>query len=177
MCHPGCRSRGVMESSTILFHLRVVLVFRDIIHVIIVLYSWHLVICEHFLSICVEQLIMGIHIMSTWFWHKNRVWQNRTGINVANITRLIRCYGMRRWRTHTQRNHDSKEWAKSSPNCWHFLCSSTSTPNCQCSTSQGVFSRYRIYIFPWEEGSLSCKRLTLGVSPLSTTRLYRCYVN
>jgi hypothetical protein len=23
-----------------------------------------------------------------------------------------------------------------------------------------VFCKYRIYIFPWEEGSLSCRRLT-----------------
>jgi hypothetical protein len=52
----------------------VILVFRDIIYVIIVLYSWHLIICEHFLSVCVEQLILSIHTMSTWFWHKNRVW-------------------------------------------------------------------------------------------------------
>jgi hypothetical protein len=28
-----------------------------------------------------------------------------------------------------------------------------------------------------EEGSLSCLRLTLGVTPMSTTRLYRGYVN
>jgi hypothetical protein len=26
------------------------------------------------LSVCVEQLILRIHMMSTWFWHKNRVW-------------------------------------------------------------------------------------------------------
>jgi hypothetical protein len=45
--------------------LRVILVFRDIIYVIIILYSFHLVICEHFLSVCVEQLILGIHTMST----------------------------------------------------------------------------------------------------------------
>jgi hypothetical protein len=32
-----------------------------------------LVIYEHFLSVCVEQLILGIHTMSTWFWHKNQV--------------------------------------------------------------------------------------------------------
>jgi hypothetical protein len=42
------------------FHFeRVVLVFRDIIYVINIPYSWHLVICEHFCSICVEQLILG----------------------------------------------------------------------------------------------------------------------
>jgi hypothetical protein len=64
-----------LESSTILFRLRVILVFRDIIYVIIILYSFHLAICEHFLSVCVEQLILGIHTMSTSFGHKNRVWQ------------------------------------------------------------------------------------------------------
>jgi hypothetical protein len=36
---PGCYSCGVMESSAILFHVRVVLVFRDIIYVINILYS------------------------------------------------------------------------------------------------------------------------------------------
>jgi hypothetical protein len=64
-------SYGVFRCSV---SLRVILVFRDIIYVIIVLYSWHLIIREHFLSVCVKQLILGIHTMSTWFWHKNRVW-------------------------------------------------------------------------------------------------------
>jgi hypothetical protein len=54
---------------------RCFLVFRDIIYVIKILYSWHLAICEHFWTVCVEQLILGIHIMSIWLWHKNRVWQ------------------------------------------------------------------------------------------------------
>jgi hypothetical protein len=40
-----------------------------------------------------------------------------------------------------------------------------------------VFFRYRIYIFPRDEGFLSCLRLTLGVTSASTTRLYRGYVN
>jgi hypothetical protein len=39
MCHPGCRSYGVMESSDVSLRLRVILVFRDINYVIIVLYS------------------------------------------------------------------------------------------------------------------------------------------
>jgi hypothetical protein len=43
---------------------------RDIIYVINIIYSSHLTIFEHFWSVCVEQLIMGIHMMSTWFWHK-----------------------------------------------------------------------------------------------------------
>jgi hypothetical protein len=61
--------------------------------------------------------------------------------------------------------------------CWRFVCSSASAWNCQCSTSLGIFSRYRTYIFPREEGSLSCLRLTQGVTPMSTTSLYRCYIN
>jgi hypothetical protein len=51
---PGCYSYDVMESSAVLFHMRVILVFRDIIYVINILYSWHLVIYEHFWSMCVE---------------------------------------------------------------------------------------------------------------------------
>jgi hypothetical protein len=39
MRYPGCCSCGVMESSDVLFHKRVVLVFRDIIYVINILYS------------------------------------------------------------------------------------------------------------------------------------------
>jgi hypothetical protein len=65
-------SYGVFRCSV---SLRVIIVFRDIIYIINILYLWHLVICEHFLSVCVEQLIMGIHTMCTWFWHKNRVRQ------------------------------------------------------------------------------------------------------
>jgi hypothetical protein len=61
--------------------------------------------------------------------------------------------------------------------CWRFLCSSISARNYQCSSSLRVFSRNYIYIFPREEGSLSYLRLTLGVTPMSTTRLYRGYVN
>jgi hypothetical protein len=39
--------------------LRVVIVFRDNTYVIIILYSWHLVMCEHFWVVCVQQLILG----------------------------------------------------------------------------------------------------------------------
>jgi hypothetical protein len=56
-----------METSAILFSMRVVIVFRDIIYVINILYLGHLVICEHFLSVCVKQFILGIHMMSTQF--------------------------------------------------------------------------------------------------------------
>jgi hypothetical protein len=55
--------------------LRVILVFRDIIHVIIIVYSWHLVICEHFWSYVWNNWSWIMHTMSTWFWRKNRIWQ------------------------------------------------------------------------------------------------------
>jgi hypothetical protein len=38
MRYPGCSSFGVMESSAVPFHERVILVFRDIIYVINILY-------------------------------------------------------------------------------------------------------------------------------------------
>jgi hypothetical protein len=68
-------SYGVFRYS---ISLRVIVVFRDIIYVINILYSWHLVICGHFLSVCVEQLILGIHTMSTCFCLQNWVWQPTT---------------------------------------------------------------------------------------------------
>jgi hypothetical protein len=55
-------SYGVFRCSVL---LRVVIVFRDIIYEINILFSWNLVICEHFLSVCVEQLILNIHMMNT----------------------------------------------------------------------------------------------------------------
>jgi hypothetical protein len=39
--------------------LRVIMVFRDITYVIIMHYSWHLVISKHFCAVCVDQLILG----------------------------------------------------------------------------------------------------------------------
>jgi hypothetical protein len=54
--------------------LRVILVFRDIIYVIIILYSWHLVISEHFYPYVWSNWPCVMHTMGTWFWHKNRVW-------------------------------------------------------------------------------------------------------
>jgi hypothetical protein len=59
VCCPGCRSCGVMESPTVLFWLRVILVFRDIIYVIINF------IHDIWLSVntfgpCVEQFILGL---------------------------------------------------------------------------------------------------------------------
>jgi hypothetical protein len=53
---PFLWSYGVICCSV---SLRVNVVFRDNSHVIIILYSWHLVIYEPFWSICMEQLILG----------------------------------------------------------------------------------------------------------------------
>jgi hypothetical protein len=66
-------------------------------------------------------------------------------------------------------------------NCTHNLmplglnCRTFSVVNRYSPT--GVFSRYCIYIFAREEGSLSCLRLTQRVTLMSTTRLYRGYIN
>jgi hypothetical protein len=57
--------------------LRVVIVFRDTIYVIIIiLYSWHLVICEYFWPYVWNNWSWVMHTMSTWFWHKNWVWHH-----------------------------------------------------------------------------------------------------
>jgi hypothetical protein len=67
---------GVFRCS---ISLRVVLVFKDIIYVIIyTLYSWHLVICEHFWPHVCNNWSWVMHTMSTWFWHRNRVWHYLT---------------------------------------------------------------------------------------------------
>jgi hypothetical protein len=54
--------------------LRVVIVFRDITYVIIILYSWHLAIYKHFWPYVWNNWSWVMHMMSTWFWHKNWVW-------------------------------------------------------------------------------------------------------
>jgi hypothetical protein len=38
MCCTGCYSCGVLEPFAVLLHKRVILVFRDIIYIIIILY-------------------------------------------------------------------------------------------------------------------------------------------
>jgi hypothetical protein len=48
-----------MECSVIPFCKKVILVFRYIIYVINILYSEHLVICERFMPVCVEYMILG----------------------------------------------------------------------------------------------------------------------
>jgi hypothetical protein len=56
--------------------LRVITVFRDAIYVIIIIcYSWHLVICEHFWPYVWNNWSRVMHLISTWFWYQNRVWQ------------------------------------------------------------------------------------------------------
>jgi hypothetical protein len=64
-------SYGVFRYSV---SLRVVIVFRDIIYVIIIHHLWHLDICEHFWPYVWNNWSWVMHTMSTWFWHKNRVW-------------------------------------------------------------------------------------------------------
>jgi hypothetical protein len=63
-------SYGVFHYSV---SLRTVIVFRDITYIIIILYSWCLIICEYFLSYVWNNWSKIIHMMSTWFWHKNQV--------------------------------------------------------------------------------------------------------
>jgi hypothetical protein len=53
---PFLWSYGVFHCS---ISLRVIIVFRYITYVIIILYSWHLVIWEHFWVVCVEPMILG----------------------------------------------------------------------------------------------------------------------
>jgi hypothetical protein len=54
--------------------LRIIIVFRATIYVIIIiLYSWHLDICEHFWPYVWNNWSWVMHTMSTWFWCKNRV--------------------------------------------------------------------------------------------------------
>jgi hypothetical protein len=55
--------------------LKIIIVFRYTIFIIIILYSWHLVICEHFWPYVWNNWSWVMHTMSTWFWYKNRVWQ------------------------------------------------------------------------------------------------------
>jgi hypothetical protein len=68
---PFLWSYGVFHCSV---SLRVIIVFRDITYVIIILHSWHLVICEHFWPYVWNNWSWVMHTMSTWFWYKNRVW-------------------------------------------------------------------------------------------------------
>jgi hypothetical protein len=109
-------SYGVFRYSV---SLRVITVFRDITYVIIILYSWHLVICEHFWLYVWNNWSWVMHTMSTWLWHKNCVW---------NIKRWCLHESARAWH--------SRLWTAASgrarqvtldhidPVCFLFLCSS-----------------------------------------------------
>jgi hypothetical protein len=85
---PFLRCYGVFRCSIL---LRVVLVFRDIIYVIIILYSWHLVICEHFWLYVWNNWSWVMQTMSTCFWCENWVWQKwyQSRVNRRN-TSLVR---------------------------------------------------------------------------------------
>jgi hypothetical protein len=63
--------------ALLFFSLRVVIVLRDTIYVVIILYSWHLVICDYFWPYVWNNWSRVMHTMSTWFWQKNHVWQLR----------------------------------------------------------------------------------------------------
>jgi hypothetical protein len=67
--------------------MRVTIVFRDITYVIIIFYLWHLVICENFCPYVWNNWSWVMHTMSTWFWHKNWVWQDGYSVsqNKENI--------------------------------------------------------------------------------------------
>jgi hypothetical protein len=70
---PFLWSYGVLRCS---ISLRVIIVFRYIIYVIIIPYSWHLVICDYFWLYVRNNWSWVMHTISTWFWHKNRVWHS-----------------------------------------------------------------------------------------------------
>jgi hypothetical protein len=70
--------------------------------------------------------------------------QRHDGVKLAEAARVAGGWGWRRWAWVTAGLGKSR-WARW---CWRFVCSSASAQNCQCSSSPGVFSRYRIYIFP-----------------------------
>jgi hypothetical protein len=76
--------------------LRVVIVFRDTIYVIIILYSWHLFICEHFWPYVWNNWSWVMHTMSTWFWHKNRVWHICTWLLFV-VVWFWMCYWFSPW--------------------------------------------------------------------------------
>jgi hypothetical protein len=76
--------------------LRVVIVFRDIIYVITILYMWHLVIREHFWPYVQNNWSWVLHTMNTWFWHKNWVWQKwyQSRVNRRNASLVRRALSL-----------------------------------------------------------------------------------
>jgi hypothetical protein len=69
---PFLWSCGVFCCSVL---LRVIIVFRDITYVIIILYPWLWLSMTTFVSYVWNNWSWLMHMMSTWFWHKNHVWQ------------------------------------------------------------------------------------------------------
>jgi hypothetical protein len=69
--------------------LRVIIVFRDITYAILILYLWHMVICEHFWPYVWNNWSWVMHKMSTWFWHKNWVWHTTTTPPPENTATLL----------------------------------------------------------------------------------------
>jgi hypothetical protein len=86
--------------------LRVIIVFRNTIYVIIIiLYSWQLVICEHFWPYVWNNWSWIMYMMSTWFWYKNRVWHAIFGVTTAALGQLLQCLldsEVHRWRRAVQ---------------------------------------------------------------------------
>jgi hypothetical protein len=85
---PFLWSYGVFRCS---ISSRVIVVFKDIIYVIIILSSWHLVFCGRFWPYVWNNWSWVIHTMSTQFWHKYWVWQKwyRSRVNRRNAS-LVR---------------------------------------------------------------------------------------
>jgi hypothetical protein len=84
---------GVFRCSV---SLRIIIVLRDIIYVIIILYSWHLVICDYFWRYVWNNWSQVMHTMSTWFWHKNWVWQKwyQSRVNCMNPSLVRRAMSL-----------------------------------------------------------------------------------
>jgi hypothetical protein len=70
--------------------LRAVIVFRDTIYAIIIVYSWHLVICEHFCPYVWNNWSWVMHMMSTWF-------DIKTGYDITFTDRFVLSKSQRWW--------------------------------------------------------------------------------
>jgi hypothetical protein len=120
--------------------LRVILAFRDIIYVIIILYSWHLINYEHFWSCVWNNWSWVMHTMSTWFWHTNQVWESsclysywrRISMvywsSVSLALSLLICFlvALARWAATCLLVMISCSWWNLSISCWTLASSSSS---------------------------------------------------
>jgi hypothetical protein len=82
---PFLWSYGVFRCS---ISLRVVIVFSDITYVIIILYSWHLVIWEHFWAVCVEPWILG-HAYDEYLVLAKKPRYNRSGTRAMSTVETL----------------------------------------------------------------------------------------